>query len=99
MSGPARHEPREQHLGTHLVTPRTGDTYVREADGFFQCLGRSNDMIKVGGVWVSPMEVEARLLEHESVGECAVVAHLDREGLEKPIVCVVREVAADLLGK
>ncbi|MEU8251587.1 benzoate-CoA ligase family protein [Nonomuraea sp. NPDC048916] len=68
---------------------RTGDTYVRDADGFFQCLGRSNDMIKAGGIWVSPMEVEARLLEHESVGECAVVAHIDGEGLEKPIACVV----------
>ncbi|MGP4095494.1 benzoate-CoA ligase family protein [Nonomuraea sp. KM90] len=68
---------------------RTGDTYVREADGFYRCLGRSNDMIKAGGIWVSPMEVEARLLQHESVGECAVVAYLDGEGLEKPVACVV----------
>ncbi|MFC4120760.1 benzoate-CoA ligase family protein [Nonomuraea zeae] len=68
---------------------RTGDTYVRGEDGFYQCLGRSNDMIKAGGIWVSPMEVEARLLQHESVGECAVVAHIDAEGLEKPVACVV----------
>ncbi|MGW0811045.1 benzoate-CoA ligase family protein [Nonomuraea sp. NPDC002799] len=68
---------------------RTGDTYVREEDGFHRCLGRSNDMIKAGGIWVSPMEVEARLLQHESVGECAVVAYVDAEGLEKPVACVV----------
>ncbi|GAA3589468.1 benzoate-CoA ligase family protein [Nonomuraea rosea] len=68
---------------------RTGDTYVRGEDGFYQCLGRSNDMIKAGGIWVSPMEVEARLLQHASVGECAVVAHIDAEGLEKPVACVV----------
>ena len=41
---------------------RTGDTYTRSADGFYTCLGRSNDMIKAGGIWVSPMEVEGRLL-------------------------------------
>ncbi|WP_223167373.1 benzoate-CoA ligase family protein [Nonomuraea sp. SYSU D8015] len=68
---------------------RTGDTYVRDEDGFYRCLGRSNDMIKAGGIWVSPMEVEARLLEHASVGECAVVAHIDAAGLEKPVACVV----------
>ncbi|MFI7637977.1 benzoate-CoA ligase family protein [Nonomuraea sp. NPDC049400] len=68
---------------------RTGDTYISGEDGFYQCLGRSNDMIKAGGIWVSPMEVEARLLQHESVSECAVVAYIDKEGLEKPVACVV----------
>ncbi|AQZ64307.1 Benzoate-CoA ligase [[Actinomadura] parvosata subsp. kistnae] len=68
---------------------RTGDMYVREEDGSYRCLGRSHDMIKAGGIWVSPMEVEARLLQHESVGECAVVAYIDGDGLEKPVACVV----------
>ncbi|WP_327084960.1 benzoate-CoA ligase family protein [Nonomuraea sp. NBC_01738] len=68
---------------------RTGDTYVRDDDGYYTCLGRSNDMIKAGGIWVSPMEVEARLLAHASVGECAVVAYVDADGLEKPVACVV----------
>jgi benzoate-CoA ligase family protein len=68
---------------------RTGDTYTRSDDGFYTCLGRSNDMIKAGGIWVSPMEVEARLLQHESVAECAVVAYTDENGLEKPVACVV----------
>ncbi len=82
---------------------RTGDTYIREQDGSYRCLGRSNDMIKAGGIWVSPMEVEDRLLRHESVGECAVVAYIDGEGLEKPVACVVpapgRQVdAGELIG-
>jgi acyl-coenzyme A synthetase/AMP-(fatty) acid ligase len=68
---------------------RTGDTYTRSADGFYTCLGRSNDMIKAGGIWVSPMEVEGRLLEHPSVSECAVVGHRGAEGLEEVVACVV----------
>src|SRR5439155_657853 len=42
---------------------RTGDSYVRSADGFYTCLGRSNDLLKAGGIWVSPAEVEERLLQ------------------------------------
>ena len=68
---------------------RTGDTYVRSADGFYTCLGRSNDMIKAGGIWVSPMEVEARLIQHPSVAECAVVGYRDENGLETTVACVV----------
>ena len=68
---------------------RTGDTYVRSADGFYTCLGRSNDMIKTGGIWVSPMEVEARLIQHPSVAECAVVGYRDENGLETTVACVV----------
>src|SRR5215813_2879084 len=68
---------------------RTGDTYTRSADGFYTCLGRSNDMIKASGIWVSPMEVEGRLLEHPSVAECAVVGHHNTEGLEEVVACVV----------
>ena len=68
---------------------RTGDTYTRSADGFYTCLGRSNDMIKAGGIWVSPMEVEGRLLEHPAVAECAVVGHRNAAGLEEVVACVV----------
>jgi acyl-coenzyme A synthetase/AMP-(fatty) acid ligase len=68
---------------------RTGDTYIRDEDGFYQCLGRSHDMIKAGGIWVSPMEVEARLVQHPSVAEAAVVAYVGPDGLEKPVACVV----------
>jgi benzoate-CoA ligase family protein len=68
---------------------RTGDTYVRNEDGTYTCLGRSNDMLKAGGIWVSPTEVEERLLEHPDVAEVAVVAGRDTDGLDKPIACVV----------
>lgn len=68
---------------------RTGDTYVRDADGYYACLGRTGDMLKAGGIWVSPAEVEARLLAHEAVGQAVVVAGYDLDGLEKPVAFVV----------
>ncbi|TMR97131.1 benzoate-CoA ligase family protein [Nonomuraea basaltis] len=77
----------------------TGDTYVRSPDGFYTCLGRSNDLLKAGGIWVSPTEVEARLLEHPDVAEAAVVGMADEHGLDKPVACVVTrgEVTAEEL--
>jgi acyl-coenzyme A synthetase/AMP-(fatty) acid ligase len=68
----------------------TGDTYVRSSEGFYVCLGRSNDLLKAGGIWVSPSEVESRLLEHPAVAEAAVVGVTDTYGLDKPVACVVR---------
>ena len=68
---------------------RTGDTYVRDADGYYACLGRTGDMIKASGIWVSPMEVEARLLAHPAVAQAVVVAALDTDSLEKPVAYVV----------
>ena len=70
----------------------TGDTYVRNSEGYYSCLGRNSDMLKAGGIWVSPAEVESRLLEHPGVREAAVVGVADADGLEKPVgVVVVRE--------
>ena len=68
---------------------RTGDTYVRSAGGVYTCLGRTSDLIKAGGIWVSPTEVESRLVQHEAVAECAVVGHKDADGLEEVVACVV----------
>jgi len=68
---------------------RTGDTYVLDSDGYYTCLGRSNDMIKAGGIWVSPGEVEACLLAQPGVAQAAVVAIPDADGLDKPVACVV----------
>lgn len=68
---------------------RTGDSYVRNPDGTYTCLGRFNDMLKAGGIWVSPAEVEQRLLQHPDVAEVAVVAAPDADGIEKPVACVV----------
>ena len=70
---------------------RTGDTYVRDEDGYYTCLGRTDDMLKAGGIWVSPTEVEARLREHPAVAEVAVVGVPDADGLDKPVACVVAE--------
>lgn len=76
---------------------RTGDTYVKEADtGAYRCLGRSDDMIKAGGIWVSPTEVEGRLLEHPSVAEVAVVGVPDDAGLVKPVAYVVAATGRDV---
>jgi len=75
---------------------RTGDTYVRNEDGTYTCLGRSDDMLKAGGIWVSPAEVEQRLLEHPDVAEAAVVACQDADGLDKPVACVVPVSGRDL---
>jgi benzoate-CoA ligase family protein len=68
---------------------RTGDTYVRDFEGYYSCLGRTGDMLKAGGIWVSPAEVEARLLAHDAVAQAIVVAGLDPDGLEKPVAFVV----------
>jgi benzoate-CoA ligase family protein len=67
----------------------TGDTYVCSADGVFTCLGRSSDLLKAGGIWVSPGEVEARLLQHDAVAEVAVVGVPDENDLDKPVAAVV----------
>ncbi|HEY2551386.1 MAG TPA: benzoate-CoA ligase family protein [Streptosporangiaceae bacterium] len=68
---------------------RTGDTYVQDADGYFSCLGRTGDMLKASGIWVSPAEVETRLLAHPAVGQAIVVAAPDVDGLEKPVAYIV----------
>ena len=68
---------------------RTGDTYVRNEDGTYTCLGRSNDMLKAGGIWVSPIEVEATLIKHAAVLEVAVVGREDSDRLVKPHAFVV----------
>ncbi|MCL2583211.1 MAG: benzoate-CoA ligase family protein [Streptosporangiales bacterium] len=70
---------------------RTGDTYARDADGYYACLGRTGDMIKASGIWVSPMEVEERLLTHPGVAQAVVVAATDVDGLEKPVAYVIRQ--------
>jgi 4-hydroxybenzoate-CoA ligase len=67
----------------------TGDKYIRDADGFYRYCGRTDDMFKVSGIWVSPFEVEGALASHEKVLEAAVVGHEDADGLVKPRAFVV----------
>ncbi len=68
---------------------RTGDRYRRDPDGYYWYLGRTGDIFKVSGQWVSPLEVESCLLEHPAVLECAVVGQPDEHGLVKPKAYVV----------
>jgi benzoate-CoA ligase family protein len=67
----------------------TGDMYYRDDEGYYHNAGRGDDMMKVGGLWCSPFEIEARLIEHPKVLEAAVVGHKDDEGLIKPAAYVV----------
>jgi benzoate-CoA ligase family protein len=67
----------------------TGDKFTRDADGNFHYCGRSDDMMKVAGMWVSPGEVENALMGHPAVSECAVVGQVDAVGLVKPVAYIV----------
>jgi benzoate-CoA ligase len=68
---------------------RSGDKYVRDGDGYYTYAGRSDDMLKVSGIWVSPFEVEATLMQHPAVLECAVIGTEDVTGLTKTKAFVV----------
>jgi 4-hydroxybenzoate-CoA ligase len=67
----------------------TGDKYRRDADGYFYYCGRTDDMFKVSGMWVSPFDVEAALVSHEAVLEAAVIGKEDADGLVKPKAFIV----------
>ena len=75
---------------------RSGDKYVRDRDGYYTYSGRSDDMLKVSGMWVSPFEVEATLMQHPAVLECAVIGIEDGEGLTKSKAFVVRKPGAEV---
>ena len=85
-----RHErTRATMLGEWL---RTGDMFYQDTDGYFFFCGRTDDMLKVGGMWVAPAEVEAALGEHPAVAEVAVIGRGDADGLTKPhAFCVLRD--------
>ena len=82
-----RHEQTKDTISGHWI--RTGDKYRQDSDGFFWFAGRSDDMLKVGGIWVSPAEVEHLLLEHPAVHACGVTGREDQDGLVKPVAHVV----------
>ncbi len=67
----------------------SGDTYFQDEDNYFYYSGRNDDMLKVGGIWVSPFEIESALIEHPKVLEAAVVGRDDDAGLVKPEAWVV----------
>jgi acyl-coenzyme A synthetase/AMP-(fatty) acid ligase len=73
----------------HGPWTRTGDKYSRDKDGFFRYAGRTDDMMKVSGIWVSPFEVESALMAHPKILEAAVVGVADSDELIKPKAFVV----------
>ncbi len=82
-----QHEKTKQTIQDGWI--RTGDKYTQDDDGFYWYAGRGDDMLKVGGQWVSPVEVENALVAHEAVQECGVVGCEDADGLVKPMAFVV----------
>ncbi|MGI9658644.1 MAG: AMP-binding enzyme, partial [Gaiellaceae bacterium] len=82
------HERSKQTFAGDLV--RTGDLFAEDADGFLYYRGRADSLLKVGGIWVAPLEIEQCLQEHPDVAECAVVGRA-QEGLVVPVATVVRE--------
>ena len=83
-----RQETRRNMLGRWFVT---GDRYQVDADGFFHFKGRSDDMLRVGGRWLAPQEVESTLMQHPQVAECAVVGYTASDELIKPFAYIVLE--------
>jgi len=73
----------------------TGDTYILDEDGYYLYCGRNDDMLKVGGIWCSPFEIEAKLIEHPKVLEAAIVGREDDEHLTKPEAFIVLNDQAD----
>jgi benzoate-CoA ligase len=81
---------REKSRNTFLGDwTRAGDKYVRNDDGSYTCSGRSDDMLRVSGMYVSPFEVEAAVSEHPAVLESAVIGIIDKDGLVKTKAYVV----------
>ena len=87
-----QHEKTKNTIEGHWI--RTGDKYTQDVDGFYWYAGRSDDMLKVGGLWVSPVEVENALIAHEAVLECGVIGREDHDALVKPMAFVVLRDAA-----
>jgi benzoate-CoA ligase family protein len=82
-----QHEKTKSTIEGHWI--RTGDKYSVDRDGYYWYAGRSDDMLKVGGQWVSPVEVEGALISHDAVLECGVIGREDHDGLMKTMAFVV----------
>ncbi|MEW6424127.1 MAG: benzoate-CoA ligase family protein [Bacillota bacterium] len=82
-----KHEKTKQSLCGEWFN--TGDQYYQDEEGYFWYVGRADDMLKPGGLWMSPLEVEGILLAHAAVNEVAVVGYREESGLEKPVAFIV----------
>lgn len=90
-SGPIEYwrQPEKSRVAIVDGWVRTGDKYALTDDGYYAYQGRSDDMLKVGGIYVSPFEVEGALMSHPDVLEAAVVGHADENDLIKPKAFVI----------
>jgi benzoate-CoA ligase family protein len=82
-----RHEKTKDTFAGHWF--HTGDKYFQDQDGYFWYAGRSDDLFKVNGRWLSPTEVECTLIAHPAVREAAVIGRIDEAGLLKPVAYIV----------
>jgi len=82
-----QHEKSKDTIQGHWI--RTGDKYYRDPDGYYWYVGRNDDMMKVKGMWVSPVEIESALLEHPMVQEAAAIGCEDGNKLVKPAAYIV----------
>jgi benzoate-CoA ligase family protein len=88
----AAYEKSKEHLrGGWIVS---GDKFRQDAEGYWYYEGRGDDLLKSGGIYVSPLEVENCLIQHGAVRECCVIGKKDAAGLEKPLAIVVLKDAA-----
>ncbi|MBK8205957.1 MAG: benzoate-CoA ligase family protein [Planctomycetes bacterium] len=94
----AAYDKSREHLrGGWIVS---GDKFRQDAEGYWYYEGRGDDLLKVGGIFVSPLEVENCLMQHEAVKECCVIGRNDEAGLTKPLAIVVSaRSASDGLGE
>ena len=88
-----QHEKTKETIAGSWI--RTGDEYAQDEDGYFWHAGRSDDMLKVGGIAVSPVEIESTLLAHPAVQEAGVVGCADEDGLVKPLAFVALRVGVE----
>ena len=82
-----QHEKSKNTIEGHWI--RTGDKYYQDSEGYFWYAGRSDDMLKCSGAWISPIEIESVLIEHPAVQEAAVVGREDNDQLLKPAAYVI----------
>jgi benzoate-CoA ligase family protein len=82
-----KHQRTKDTIEGHWI--RTGDKFSRDQDGYYWYAGRADDMLKVGGIWVSPVEIENTLVEHRAVQEAGVIGRRDADDLLKPMAYVV----------
>jgi benzoate-CoA ligase len=88
-----QHEKSKETIQGHWI--RTGDKYYRDKDGYYWYVGRNDDMMKVKGMWVSPIEIEGVLLEHPMVQEAAAIGNADGNQLLKPAAYLVLKQGVD----